>query len=617
MPAPAVGLPRRDGAVPRRRPTALHAAIDLAIGMAVVAALALPVVLSRNAFFGDWGNHLYLVDQQTRWLRHHLLPTYFLHSLESGTFYPHYLFYGGSLYAATAWLGVLIGSVNAYRLTFVLGFAACYFGTLWAARQLGVRRLVAHVPAAIAVSGAYFVSKAFNDGGWPEFIAVSMIPMVAASALSVLRSKRVPIIAAILLVVSTSLLTGSHTLTVVAGLLFLGVLVAIAASTSRRSITRAHAKRFWIVGALMALSVALNAWFLVPLLRYGSLTVVSRRSPQWHWHIFDYATRSFDSVRTVFSPLRTYPGSSAPGAHPFYVQAPVYALLWLVGVAVFLLIRRPQSKRVALFWALMAVLAALLTLVVWRGVWDDFPSFFKLIQFRYRLQAYINYTVAGLVVIGLLLVAGARRFRVWVLAACLAAGASLGLAIWQAWTAPTYLKIGQVVADGNRLPPIAYANCPAPCPSVEHDYRIRGRFDPDALEELQVDIPAARTGTAEVVLPTAQPYRARVVWSPVIEVQGPARILGATDDGWTVLQAKPDAKHTTFPLRVRIRPRTTAPVIAGRVISLCAATILTLWLIAAVVLRARRRRATWRNRSGSEGVAGGAGVGVEHLDGLE
>src|SRR6266496_5470535 len=189
-PSAPAGAQRRGWVSLRRRIPDRRVFVDLAIGMTVVAAVAVPAILSKRAFFGDWGNHLYLVDQQTRWLRHHLLPTYFVHSLESGAFYPHYMFYGGSLYAVTAWLGVLIGSVNAFRLTFVMGFAACYFGTLSVARQLGVRRLVAHIPAAIAVSGAYFVSKAFNDGGWPEFIAVSMIPVVVASALSILRSKR-------------------------------------------------------------------------------------------------------------------------------------------------------------------------------------------------------------------------------------------------------------------------------------------------------------------------------------------------------------------------------------------------------------------------------------------
>jgi len=193
----------------------------VAIGVLVIALLALPAVLSTHAFFGDWGNHLHLVDQQARWVRHHFFPTYFLHSTQSGAFYPQYMFYGGSLYTVTGWLGVPLGSANAFRLTFVMAFGACYFGTLWAARQLRVLGLLAHIPAILAVSGAYFLSKAYYDGGWPEFVAVSMIPLIVAAALSIVRSKRVPLLSAILLVVGTFLLTGAHNITVEYGALFL------------------------------------------------------------------------------------------------------------------------------------------------------------------------------------------------------------------------------------------------------------------------------------------------------------------------------------------------------------------------------------------------------------
>jgi hypothetical protein len=567
--------------------------VDLAIGLAVVAALAAPALLSTRAFFGDWGNHLYMVDQQTRWLRDDALPTYFLHSTESGVFYPHYLFYGGSLYAVSGWLGTLVGSVNAYRLTFVLAFTGSYFGTLCTARQIGVRRFMSHIPATLAVSSAYFVSKAYYDGGWPEFIAVSMIPVVAATSLSILRSRRVSLGAASLLVASTFLLTGSHSITVACGLLFLSLVAAIVALVYRGSITRDHVKRFGIIGALVTFAAALNGWFIVPLAQYASTTFIGRVDPNLDWHDHDYVTRSFDSWRVVFSPLRSYPVLPIRAASPFYVQAPVYALAWLTCVGVLALLRRQRSRTTKVFFALIAVLSVLFTLLLWQGVWDYLPSFLKHIQFRYRLHTYINYTVVGLVIVGLLLIAGARAFRAWFLAIFLAATAALGLGIWQAWSAPKYLSVDQIVKTSDGTPRIDYADCPAPCRRARADYRIPGDIDAGSLQELHVNVSGARTGETDIRVPPGGPYRTNIAWSPLIELEG-ARIIGATGEGWAVVAPTQRSTEAALPATSRLRQRTTGAVVLGRVVSGTAAATLVIWLMVIVIVRVRRRRLAMR-----------------------
>jgi hypothetical protein len=560
--------------------------VDLGIGTSVIAALALPLLVSSRAFFADWGNHLYLVDQQTRWLRDHALPTYFLHSSESGVFYPRYMFYGGSLYAVTGWLGVLLGSVNAYRLTFVMAFSACYFGTLWTARQLGVRGLLAHIPATLAVSGAYFMSKAYDDGGWAEFIAVAMIPLVVAAALSIVRSERVPLLSATLLVASIFLLTGSHTITIEYGLLFLAVVTAIALVVYRRSLTRALVSRFSVVGALLALSAALNGWFLVPLARYAHLTQIGTES---QFDRFDEATRSFESWPVVFNPLRTYPVLPIANFNPIYVQAPVYALLWLTCLGIFVWLRRRRSTTRTMYSALLAILGGLFTLLLWQGIWDVLPDALKVIQFRWRLHSYINYTVVGLVIVGFLLLAGEAKTRAWVFAIALATATSLGFAIWQAWSAPKFLPVGELVKTSNQLPPIEFANCQTPCPSAQVDYRMPGDIDARALEELHVDVARARTGTATVRIPSGGPYRTNIAWSPVIELAGPARIIGATTEGWAVI-ARTSRSEAPSAVHIRLRPKVTGPVIAGRVVSAIAAATLVIWLVLVVALRAQRKR---------------------------
>jgi hypothetical protein len=572
----------------RRRAFDRRLAVDLAIGTSVVAALVLPILLTTRAFFGDWGNHLYLVDQQTRWLRHHGLPTYFLHSTDSGVFYPQYMFYGGSLYTVTGWLGVLLGSSVAYRLTFVMGFSASYFGTLWAARQLGVRSLFAHAPAIVAVSGSYYLTKAYDDGGWPEFVAVSMIPLVVAATLSVARSKRVPLVSASLLVASTFLLTGSHNVTLVYGLLFLGVLTATFLVVYHHSITRTLVKRLSIVGALIGLSAAMNAWFLVPLIRYGDLTRVGRMNEQ-QFDAFDHATRSFDSWRVVFNPLRSYPVLPIANAHSFYVQAPVYALIWLTGLGIFIWLRGRRSTNVTMYAALVAILGVIFTLILWQGIWDVMPNVLKIIQSRYRLQTYVNFSVVGLIIVGLLVLARESHARAWLLALVLATAISGGFAMWQVWSQKTYLPVSDLTKTGDRLPPIEYAGCPAPCPSAETDYRSPGTIG-GALDVIHIDVRRARTGETLVRVPSGGPYRTNIAWSPVIELTGAARIIGATPEGWAVIAQTPRSEGSPSMVQARIRPNATGPVILGRVVSAIAVITLLIWLLLVVVLRARRKR---------------------------
>jgi hypothetical protein len=589
VPAVAADAQRDNRTTSRRYAFDRRLLVDLAIGAVVIAVLALRAVSTRKAFFGDWGNHLYLVDQQTRWLHSNVLPTYFLHSVESGVFYPHYLFYGGSLYTVTGWLGVLIGSsVNAYRLTFVAAFAACYFGTLWTARQLGVRSLFAHAPAILAVSGAYYITKGYDDGGWPEFIAVSMIPLVAAAALSIVRSKRIPLSSAILLVTATFLLTGSHNVTLVYGLLFLAVVTAAALAVYRRSITPPLLRGVSVVGALMALSTALNGWFLVPLIRYASLTRFQHQDYE-QFDQFDNATRSFDSWRVVFHPLRTYPVLPIANVHSFYVQAPVYALIWLTCLGVFIWARGRRSTTATMYAALLAVLSVILTLILWQGIWDVIPDLFKIIQGRYRLQTYVSYAVVGLVILGLVVLARETRRRTWLLALGLATAMSFGLATWQVWSQKTYLPVGAFAKGGDRQPPIEYAGCPAPCQNVGTDYRMPGDLV-GAFDQLKIDIPRARRGDVSFRVPSGGPYVTNIAWSPLLELDGPVRILGATPKGWAVIAATAPARQSPSAVDARLRPKATGPVILGRVLSAIAAVILLSWLLVVLILRAQRRR---------------------------
>jgi hypothetical protein len=339
----------------------------------------------------------------------------------------------------------------------------------------------------------------------------------------------------------------------------------------------------------MTLSAALNGWFLVPLASYASTTSIGRRSPDQQWFLADDVTRSFDSWRVVFSPFRTYPVLPVLHTNPFYVQAPVYALLWLTCVALFLLLRRKRSRDVAMFFALIAILGVLFTLVLSQGLWDVLPSFAKRIQFRYRLHTYINYTVVGLVIVGLVLAARTSAFRVWLATLALATGAALGLAIWQAWSAPKYRPVEEVVKTSTHIPQIAYANCPQPCP-VLADYRVLGDIDASSLDVLNLDVSSARSGKADIRVPPGGPYVTNIVWSPFIELDGDARIIGGSKEGWAVIAPTRGSEEAAPAGASHLRQRATGAVLAGRLVSGIAAAALVTWLTVVVIIRARRRQ---------------------------
>src|SRR5262249_43945425 len=138
--------------------------------------------------------------------------------LGGGLFNPVFAFYGGTLFALTGALGVVLGesTIPAFALVTLLAIAAAYGGLLWLARQLGVRGVVAHAPAIVFVTSAFYVTNLYGRGAWSEFVAVSALPLVVAASLRLVRGPwRVgPIVS---LVAASALFSGSHNITLLLG----------------------------------------------------------------------------------------------------------------------------------------------------------------------------------------------------------------------------------------------------------------------------------------------------------------------------------------------------------------------------------------------------------------
>jgi hypothetical protein len=407
--------------------------IDALIGAIAVFIVTGPALLTRNGFMVDFTNHLWFVSLQAHAISVHGAPTYFANTRATGVFYPLFMFYGGTLYAAAGAVGAALGNVvGAYVGAVVAAAAAAYFGSLWLARQLGVRTLMAHAPALAFTTSAIYISNLYGYGGWSEFIATSMLPPLLAGGWSLARCERIGIARATAFVVSAALFAGSHNITLLLGTVWLALLLL----TLKLTLGARFASRSWRraaqIGALFALAVAVNAWFLLPDVWYGAGTQIANFGTRtWHF------TRFFNTFSNIFSPFRAVPPDQP--LHALFVQAPVWFLGWAL-IAVTVLWRRSPARLRAVAVGLAAGIALILWPVLARGVWDALPLS-NVVQYPHRLHTYVALDAAGLVLVAVIVIENGVLSKLRVALAgmlALAAAISVGLCLWQLWAPNTY-----------------------------------------------------------------------------------------------------------------------------------------------------------------------------------
>lgn len=389
-----------------------------------------PLMFTRNGFAGDLTNHLWLVWVQATAISRHGVPTYFINAPKVGVLYPFYEFYGGTLYAVTGGLAAVVGGdvILAFVAVTLTAIAAAYGGLLWLARQLGVRGWMAHAPAVTYVCSAYYVTNLYGRGAWPEVIATSAIPLLAASGFRLAGSPRLELAPAVLFVLSAVFFAGSHNVTLILGTGVLAGGLILLRLTMGKGIFRASSRRVLEICALLTVAVAVNAWFLLPDALHASKTQIGH-APVWPWSL----TSGFDAPGVLFDPLRRVPTPTySPG---LYVQAPIWFLLWSLSSGGLLWSRSHASLRRAAA-ALLVALAAILALIMIGPLWDAMPRLFREVQLPYRLNTYVAMCVAGLVLVAALALQRAEGLRRgWMLKAGLsgAAAISIGLCLWQLW----------------------------------------------------------------------------------------------------------------------------------------------------------------------------------------
>jgi hypothetical protein len=574
------------GARPRRPPAAV---IDVAIGALVVLLIASPLLFTSDGFFPDFTNSIWMADYQRHAITAYLHPTLFLHTQQSGVFEPQFAFYGGTLFAVTGALAAALGgsTIAAFEILTVAAIAAAYGGIFWLARQLGVKGLLAHAPAIVFVTSAYYVTNLYGRGAWAEFMAVSALPLVLAASLRLARGRwrAGPVLC---LVAATVIFSGSHNVTLLWGATL--ALVALACYWLLSGRSRELPWR-WIgaSAALVALAIGLNSWFLLPDVSYAHDTMIAGRGITWS------VTSFFNTFGVIFDPLRTVPRESETPA--LYVQVPVLALAW--GLIAAPLYWRQRRLRAGLITALL-VLGGVLAAIMSSGVWSALPSPYQQAQYAFRLQTYVALACAGLVLVGALALTrraqsgqAARSDRLLTLALGLTLAFGVAVCAWQLWVPNTHVYEANSSSLSNRAE--ALGGPPTLLPrswQALHDYgdrslpvvaaRERFTFSPAAVKDDKLAGPAA-------LPPGPEPFATNIVGGPyLVHVAGGAYVVGRTSEGELVLKR---TREGSQPVDVELTAQLSTPVLLGRIATAASAALLLAWALAAAVRRRRRRSA--------------------------
>jgi hypothetical protein len=533
----------------------------------LIGALAWPLLFTDATFNEDWSNHLWYMWHQSVAIRATHLPSLFL-DYSSGVLYPYYAFYGGTLYALAGALSLALGNapLQTYVLTYLLGFAGAYGGWYWLARMFGVHGWTAHVPGLVFVTSAPYLTMIYALGDWPEFLAVSAMPPMIASGLSVLRTPRARFWPSMALVASSVVFFGSHVLTAIWGttlLALLGLALVACVPGARRQITRRGVVR---VAGLVLPALLVSAWFLLPAAAYESQTVIAHSYP--HFRKLLRASMFMVAARHLFTLSRARDSGTV-----VTLALPVLAIAWVLGsVALALFTRRGGSWMRALL-LIAGATAALLAMTTHAGPILALPRVYATLQFSFRLESYVLMGVSGALLAALVLTGeGGRRVARWRwLLAPIAVVSLIGAleqvgaytpqrsrsAVLASFDSPIYEQEGLLDYVDDRLP-IVRARLPRVDfpPSSALGARATVAIDPPRGRRVDTNLRAApglvAIGGARIVATDAQA-------DDVLEVDPATRTPRAPD-----MTARAPVRTD---VRVTVGPAGSLPIVAGRVLT--------------------------------------------------
>lgn len=525
---------------------------DWSIPAVAILCLLWPILFTDRTFASDWGNHYWLIHMQGLAIEALNEPSIFLQST-LGAFYPYYAFYGGTFYTLTGLVSAAVGTEFAVLLAYAGAIAASYLGWTWIARQAGVRGWRSQLPGLIAVTAPLAVTNLYGRGGIPEVVATSMLPLVAAAAISLVREPRMRLRDMVAFVAGLVILTGTHALSLVWGVAFLAFL-GMVLIVCYWPFVKGRAMRLLGVAWLSVLAGCINAWMLAPLIAYRDRTL--ENEPDEIGHV------AYTEAENLFRILRDAPDSYPYVTGDVNAALPVLAIVWAVVAGVALWRWLPPRDRVVAI-VLNATLVGLVGLILGPSLIEVLPESLRYIQFPYRLLTYANFCTVGMVT--LVLAAIERRSSSpfsFAAATALATIAIFSLAISVKQNAEVRSWLpgrDAAVAAGVQPPPGWYAplqfgDGAAPIVQPTLPQPLTVPMDMEIKDRYLVEYPPGPTGTAATNIATGDYF---------VAVSG-ATPVGRTAAGQMIVRLPPSPER---PRVVEVSAKESGTIVAGRWIS--------------------------------------------------
>jgi hypothetical protein len=576
------------------------------IPVVVVALLAMPLMLTNRSFGHDWTLHLWLVRQQQLNIDALGHPGLFVSARNVGVFYPMYAFVGSGLYTAGGTLAILLGGrpILAYKLLYIAGFGFAYGGMTWLSLQLGLRGWRSQVPGLVLVTGTYFITDLAGRGDLGEFVALTSIPLLIAAGRSVFTASRIRTRDLIAVVAAVFVLTGSHNITLMWGVIFIVLLLAACfAAFVPGGLPPLPWPRLAVLAGSGAIGVGLNAWFLAPDLRYGLDTDVALQNKN------KVPQTLFATPNLLLNPLRPSAHIVSPYARDLRYTLPWMFALWAVIIAA-VMWRHVERFSKRAFIGVLGVSLVYVVLITWQTAWNVMPHVLYNVQFPSRLHAYVLIATALLVMFALVWQAKApdplRRTTTALLVAFIVF--NVVAATWQVWRVrPEYVRGPREVVTGKSfVDRVVASRYDAPIswnPKSEFLDVTTPLIATDKSRVLTVPATAVHASTFAGVLPVPDgplPFRTNISAGPRFVTMTGIRAIGRSADD-SIVAVRAANVPPTGPIPVTIAPRHSTLLRAGVGVSVLSAVLfaaLLLWALSRLALgfseRARRTGSTSR-----------------------
>ena len=352
----------------------------------------------RNTFYTDWFNHLWAIEYFGEYLKwHRVPPDVFISTNLVGV--PMPIFYAGKFYALAGCLSALIGSAVAFRATAIFVMLIQFVHVERAIRCVNQSKWLSFATALIVSWAIYPLTDLYNRSALTEFIAIALLNAAICSLF--------------VLLIKCSLGQRSYYDAVAAGLLYAGAavthpLTALFGCTFILTIgigSLLVLRRSWLimVGVVntVLITMVLAPWCYCVLKFSGSIPISNPAGNRLLFRENGFFRDTIDSVWSRLSPVPVDLRSISKGvldvSTPYLDAQIILPLVLLAGILCWFWFK--SAKRICpryrtlliVIFSLSTGLASLFFAVsVHPSLSARFNGLFDILQFPYRLTAYVN-----------------------------------------------------------------------------------------------------------------------------------------------------------------------------------------------------------------------------------